>query len=367
MKRLKFLAATIAAATLLVSCSKDDAEAPPATGEAAKLRVSFVNSSSNGTKMRSLDETKETTISKVTLFVLSLDKSILKVDCFALNDNNEGEFEIDLEVTTAANHVVAIANTDLSESTSKTLDELKKEVTELGDLDPENNGFYASGITQSKLDFERDADGKMFANAEIVMKLLPARLDVTVTNSMSNSDVGQLTLDNVAVLYSAAYSQWVAATDNGTDFYPAADNVNINDGYYRSGFTGWDSEIENQNSVNHNLIKKWDEPISNDFKETFYVYPTPPSGGEYKKHTILAVCATLDGQSRYFPIHFNNKDQDELESGKKYIVRITLQGDANAGGGSVDDPEQEIVTGNIHVTVSIANWEEKGNIDKEFP
>lgn len=376
MKFFNFLLAALTIAALFVSCSKENIEVPSLTGENAILKVSFVNKSSNPLMARALDDADEKAVHSATLFVINNDGAIVMSEFVSGEDINNADKEY--VVTTVAKKVIAVANIDLSFNpveNPKTLFELKKDLVALEDLYASilaGEGFYASGTDD--LIFEENEEGKQFAVAEIKATLLPAKINVTVTNNMKNySDDKGLMLEDVAILYSAGYSQWVATTENGADFYPAIANANIAAAYFRSGFTGWTTEETDQNTVDDTgLLKTWTAPAT-PFEETFYVYPTPPSGAAFGKNTILVIRASWTGadgdkepEARYFPVHFNNVDKQELTSGYQYDVKIILKGDASAGGGSVTDPEFEVVDAYFSVTVEIKAWEDGGDIEKNF-
>lgn len=375
MRMNKFCVAAIAATTFFASCSEENStDKPNVLGEEAKMTIRFDNPSAVGTK--AFDETPETVIESATAFVLTADGAIMKR--FAVDVDDEDK---EYPVTTAANKVVIVANEDLSSSVSLTLADLKKEVAALQALDGAN-GFFASG-TSDVLVFDQPSvenAGSSLAKAVVTLTLLPAKLNVAITNEMTNYDVDKgLVLEDVAVLYSAGYSQWVATTENGTDFYPSVATIaGISNSYYfLSGFTGWDTDDSDQNAEYDDLLRAWDDAVydsANPFEETFYVYPTLPEAQAlaYDKNTILVIRAIWKGvdgteipEPRYFPVHFSTTDVGELVSGNEYAVSITLKGDANTGGGSVTDPEEEIIPAYINVSVSISAWNPV-TIDKVF-
>lgn len=366
MKKI-FLAA-IAATTLFAACNKENANTTEAAGSPAKLSIVFKNSAHT----RAFDTTDETVINNATAFVLNEAGEIMAEFFIPTSEINEGE---EYEITTAARKVVVIANTDLTGLGLSSLSALKNAMATLEALDG-SEGFFASG-TSAALSFDEVAttDGvSPLAEAEVTMNLLPAKLNVTVVNSMENYDFEDgekgLILNDVAILYSAGFSHWVAATENGTDFYPLTTAVVSPAKYFRSGFLGWDEEITAQNDVFADLCQTWAD-TEEDFKETFYTYPI--ASGAHSKNTILVVRATWHGEDgtatpeyRYFPVHFTTSDVGELVSGREYNVTITLSGDAEAGGGSVIDPEDEVVTAYFTVAVEIAAWEATTPIVKEF-
>lgn len=349
----KFLVAALGAATLLASCSKENNPGTEAPADPAKLKISVV-----GTDLsKAVDADQGAVVTDITAFILNADNALL-VDPIYITGADLNSTTKEYAVTTAAKHVAIVANTgDLTGSGKAfnglgTLAQVKAALASYGDLTPTTK-VWMSGVTASELSFTGTAsDGtSKLAAAQVTLSIIPTRIDVQVVNNMSNyGSAGALVLDGVAVLYSAGYSHYLATSGN---YSPTTAAITAISGkYYRSGLANWTSQLTANDQLDANLNKAY----ADGFNESFYALP---GKGAHGANTIVTVHGTFNSQKRYFPVHFSATDVagTQLENGKWYTVKITLNGDALEGGGGGDDPGIEVVDAFITVEVTPAGWD----------
>jgi|GEM_PF-3686123 hypothetical protein len=214
------------------------------------------------------------------------------------------------------------------------------------------------------------------ATLNVTLSPIPARIDVNVTNSMTNWTGGRVVITGVAVLYSAGYTHFVPS------LIPTTAEVGAINGapeFYLSGvgnasstWATWESKSNTAYSAN--LAKAWASSGvgGTAFSESFYALP---GNAAYGKNTIVAVYGTYDNDGNagtapiafYWPAAFSSTDLGRvLENGKWYTLSITLTGDANGGGGGSEDPEDEVIKAYIKLTITTNGWGVTVPLNKEI-
>ena len=214
------------------------------------------------------------------------------------------------------------------------------------------------------------------AEVNVTLSPIPARIDVNVTNNMTNWTGGRVVITGVAVLYSAGYTHFVPT------MIPTTTEVSALSGtpeFYLSGVgnasSTWATWLSKSNSTyNASLAKAWASPGVGGaaFEESFYALP---GGAAYSKNTIVTVYGTYDDDGNagtapiafYWPAAFSTTDLGQvLENGKWYTLNITLTGDANGGGGGTPDPEDEVIKAYIKLTITTNGWGTTVPLNKEI-
>ena len=351
--------ATIVCVSLMftyVSCTKDDGiieESKPAV-----IRITLSDSQDSGTKAHSDDN--DVAVTDAYAFILGGSGGVM--DKFVVTQG------VEKKTTTAAKSIIILGNVAAlvtefaSVNTKADLDDVLGSFSNLLETKMWSHGSAnltfvdgAASDTESPL-----------ANVNLSLKPIASKINVTVNNTMTNWNPAKIELTGVALLYSAAYIHYVP--DNSDIYIPSAAEVSAIPGiYYRSGITGWNSEDDDYTipyTADSKLFELWDSEGLDDFKHSFYAFP---SNGAHGKHPIVTVYGSYEGEDFYWPAHFSTNDlKTVLESGKKYNLTINLTGNVNNGGGGVIDPEETIESAFITITVSSTGWGTTVDLVKEI-
>lgn len=283
--------------------------------------------------------------------------------------------------------------------------------------------FYGDGEVGTFVDGATDEDPKI-AEATVTMKPIAIKLDVTVKNRMKNyvdqstdREEGILWLKNVSVLRSAGYTSLFSQVNAAEKTIPGS--VNNPDKYlitdhrlpssagstpfYRSGVKNWDGvngwNITNNadNKLEPALVSDFYDADNNDwdgtewgetpptvatdvFKKTFYIYPLADSdiagnfviltaNADYQSTDEETDPATVEFINKWFSIHFDGSDNKDkpLYNGFQYNITMSLNGDAAAGGGGTDEPDEKVGPGVIEVEIEMpTEWIPIFTIEKTF-
>ena len=375
---LKVVALSCATVLAFVGCSKEESGHNGLNqGAEAALKISIGNP--NQVQSRAVEAEDGSAIGDVTVLITNADNRIINKYWYpsttalgtASGDGN-------IKTTTLAKRVYIVGN--MSETNSvesgifasvSTLSAAQALLYNLADIDAENLPIY--GASGSDLAFV-NVSGEMTASTTVTMELIPARVDVYVNNNMTDyAQADAVELDGVGVIFSAKQSYLFPNAGGFVAPYAVASN------YFASGIVGYPGQVSAEHTEHTALFGEWADNSSDSwasspgvssqpsgflsqFSKTFYVFP-----GEEKnlivaaKSTFAAGNAEFAGSSKYYPVHFNTADVGNvsLENGKRYVLSINLNGDANdgTGGGGTDNPEIPVTSSYITVTLIPASWE----------
>ncbi len=348
MKITKFFAAALAATTLLASCNKEPGERPE--GEKAQLTIGVSpKTRAAGTVTGDADNK----VNEFKAFVFQgnkLQATLTSTSGAAVTDDN---------VTTAATEIYVVANANDLLATGIT--DKPTLMAKLGNLDnagacsqtsASGGDIWASGnIPLSAANFTLNASDKYEATVSVPLSFVPARLNVTVVNNMTNQNVtGALTVTDIMVYNAGGQTKFFGASliPSTYVYYAGEDMTTFNNKPAAYDVKGFLTNAYNATSGNH-----------------FYVFENDATA----LPTILSLKATYGSQTRYFPIHFTTADAGYvIERGKSYNVTLTLTGDADPNSGTnpgTPDPTNPIVKANLTVDITVATWDPVV-INKEF-
>lgn len=352
MKKNSLIAA-LAVAAMFTSCSKESSlDTQIATP--AKISLEIVSNGALSKKSFGYDpQNMDNSIEEVTAFFVRADGSFDRPPVVA---KEEYPFKlVDVPVTSLLQDVYVVANandavkngiTDLASLRSKLLDidDGSGNCTQRAPTS-ESDGFYFGskicqvGSAAARLYTKAGVDDLDFTR--ITLKFVPARIQVTVNNSMTGSDV---TLDSISIINAPAQSLLFSESGGPLDMpnkkyvwgLPKGSRINFPAGtdFSKSYYTS--TELD---------------------KPFFYVFPNKASSysGDLQP-TIVVVNGTFKDKPIYFPVRFDGNDvEHHIESGKAYDLTITLKGDASEGGGGTTDPT--VSSRFVKGTVTPARWE----------
>ena len=343
--------ACVLAMSLFASCAK---EGGIEEERLAVIRITLTDSQDSGTKAHANDT--DVDITDAYAFILGGSGGVMSK--FVVEPG------VERQTTTAAKSIIILGNVASVVSEFENVDtkaDLDAILGEFSNLVSSEMWSYGS----ANLDFSvgTATDGKSpLASVNLALKPIASKINVTVKNSMENWNSTKIELTGVALLYSAAYTHYVPV--NSTHI-PTEAEVTTPDVYYRSGITGWGSELS-QFTIPYTADNKLYAPWGSieDFENTFYAFA---SNGAHGKHPIVTVYGKYLGEDFYWPVHFTAEDLNAvLESGKKYNLTIDLKGDVNGGAGGVIDPEETIEKAFITISVSSTGWGTVVDLSKEI-
>ena len=375
---LKVVALSCATVLAFVGCSKEEGSDNGFNrGAEAALKISIENPTRIQSK--ALEAEDGSAIGDVTVLITNADNRIIDKYWYpSTTALSEAGTEGQIKTTTLANRVYIVGNISNSSTveggifaSTSTLAAAQGVLYNLTSISASNLPIY--GASPSDLVFANVSDN-MVASTSITMVLIPARIDVIVNNNMSDyAQADAVELDGVGVIYSAKQTYLIPNAGGFVPPYSAAS------GYFASGLMDYLGQAASEHTENTDLFAGWEanssdtwggssgvifEPAGflSQFSKTFYVLP-----GE-EKNLIVSVKSTFKsgnsafaGNSKYYPIHFNTADVGNivLQNGKRYVMSVNLNGDANdgTGGGGTDNPEIPVTSSYITVSIVPASWE----------
>ena len=351
MKKIFF--AALAATTLLAACSKED-NGTASEGAKAKLKVTVSTSSRAGGEGAAGDAT----ITGYNLFVFDAAGNNI-----GYTTGSSGTETV--ETTTSAKEVYVIANSaglTLSDATTKAA-----LLALTNDLDDATNNQRAKRWATGSATigaFTQDASGDFEASVSVNMKFITARIQVSITNSMSNyvatSTTGSFVLKGVSVLNATAASKLFGSSlVSGTAYYAGID---------MTGFENVPASYSEKAFLKDAIASG----VANPNGYHYYVFENAATAVD-EFPTIVVVEGTYGpaAQPVYFPVHLAAYESfasggltASVERGKSYDLAITLKGDAGytapqdypGGTGGTDDPTVPSVKLTLTIGLSITDW-----------
>ena len=365
MKSLKNLMMALVALTI-ISCSKDkDLDNQVKVGDPAKISIIISgdgdkrNSRATGTPV----DAEENVIKDLAVFLFYANGQINITNYFLAANLASGSATI-TGATTTATEVYIVANTGATAASEgifagiTTLDQLKAVTGDLG-------GATSSQITANGL-WMHGNGGISWAGstgtADIALGFSAARVDVIIKDTRVITNY-TFTENKVALLFAGKGANFFSATPSTqTDFY--------------SGIATTTTAVVATSLLHENV--DFTANAGNTQSHHFYTFG---NDSDYvtvdKKPTILTLSSLRTKSSAnpggvdgtvFYPVHFSAVDGDgssnfaSIEPGKRYIVTISLTGD----GAGTTDPEVPVVSSNVTVNVTVADWTATIIMDKEF-
>ena len=372
MKKNFFKVVALSCATVMlafVGCSKEDGghiEAPN-QGVKAALKISLENPVQ--IQSRAIESEDGSSIGDVTVLITNIDNRIINKYWYeSASELSEASENGNIETTTLAKRVYIVGNISSSSSTvdgagvfasTGTLQAAQAVLYDLSSISASSLPIF--GTVGSDLAFA-NVSGEMVASTSVNMKLIPARIDVYVNNNMTDYDQPDaVELDGVGAFFTASQTFLIP---NAGSFIPSGVATS-------SLLSAWEDNSSDV-WVPSPGVSSQPAGFLSHFSHTFYVFPSS------EKDLIVAVKSTFKegnetfaGEARYYPVHFNTADVGNvsLENGKRYILSINLNGDANdgTGGGGTDNPDIPVTNSELTISLTPASWEVVNVTDpKEF-
>lgn len=359
MKTIRLLSIALAAAAIF-SCSKDGDSGDSSTVEAglpATLTLSIEGSTISTKASGTAVDADDAVINDYMIFVFRSDGSLdAAPEQVTATGSSSETYSGDITTSASVVYVVANVPSDLTTSLSAVTSEssLKSTVADLKASDLQAEDVVMNGY--SALTFV-DTD----ATATATMSFPLSKINLIVKDGRTNaSGTGLFTVvdNSVVVLFAGEQIKLFSDdTDSHTTFYTGDQSYSDyttstlwSDGLSTTAGTFGDTD---NTTVSHH----------------FYV----PANSGTSMPTILAIQSTLTETSTsttttiYYPVHFSSTDAGTtLEAGSSYTVTMTLGGDVATGGAQgTTDPEDEIISGDVAVTIVPATWT-PASISKEF-
>lgn len=330
MKAKFFAIAALAATTLFASCNKDNEGVNAPQGDKAKLTIGMAPTSRAA---GNLTDNTDNVIGQFKAYVFAGD--VLQV---VMTSTDGTAVTNDTDVTTAANMVYVIANanaaTELASIAAGTTNK-SAFLAIAGNLISSDacaaltaGKVWASGSGAITFDTNNEA------TVSVSVVPVSARINVALTDSRTNlGSAGAFEVVGLKLLNVAGNARFIKPASYVA---PSA---------WYTGYTGGDNTAA---TVTSYLA----ETVGAGGKNMYYAFEN--DGSAYP--TIVAIEVSNGTDTRYFPVHFTAADAGcTVERGKSYQVAIMLTGSATDDPG-IDDPEDEIVTGKLTVTVGVTNW-----------
>ena len=424
--KVKSLFLSLCAIAALASCSQNDEEVPGGSeGNAPEAKVIIklagsgeqANSRVAGLPANDALATSNGKVSNLTVFIFNNSGTVITksyIDTPAAAGANS------ITNTTDAKEVAVVANTGDQTgagglfATVASKDALKTVLANMltnpdepgAAVTQKDDNLYMSGRAMLSA-FTENASGDMTADVTVQLRYLSARIQLsaitfngkTVTDnkyvqagSFDTDPDANFTIMKVYLMNVQRATQVLPTTDGNTSI----DYIAQNQKEYTGGVTWaapWTGTEPNQFKPNSEYIieasadnfKPGAGPAVNSISNIGHWYTFANTGVsdianhptalvvEVKWRKVKADGATQkEDQTLYFTTYFGGGDQEELEPGKVYTVKLALNGNfkptnqGGSGGGGTDDPTKPTVNSAVEVTVLPAAWVLVPEITKEW-
>ncbi len=354
MKHIHILAgAATVFAVALASCTKDAQNIEAPVNETGTVTINVVREAAG--------QTKTTSVSFMT--AMDYEKAVNRQQVLIFNSSGRLEFYADLDTTatsldaavsTGEKTVYAVINgPDLS--AIKSLDEFQGCALDLSaNKKTTSAGFVMSGSATCNV------EPSAAVSCEIAVKRLVARIVLFRVANELPSAYGSLSLKaaylaNVVgtqnpagtmALEDATWYNKYGRSDSATSSGAIIDGTN-----YRASCSDLTYILFNK-TITHGMayshLSTQDADLFYTFANSSTTAPKTFSNGTFvPQRTILVLCCELNGESRYYPVVF---DQSTLEANNTYMVDVTISGIGSA------DPAVPVEHGDISATIKVSNW-----------
>ncbi len=386
--KAKIILSVMLGIALFTACSNEENLEP--TGEKKPVSISLkVDNPKSRASIDTSTSDEDSKINDLTVFVFrnngELDATPVYVDAATLNSTGIPT----INGTTLAKSIYVISNTGSFTSGAfknvQQLSDLQQIAMQL-DKNPNtgsnciSQNVWMSGSTTSLLPNGTSANGVEQKKANVQLYFVPAKVYVIVKNQMSYySATGNTLLDGATVVNGGS---WTRFTVEGTpqDYRPSRaelttatktpfyyNGVDINPSHYADAPDAYNGKPDYATNAIYNYTSSEFAKTTNfeavpNAEQGFYIFPGITNNSTYLSvYGRFSPLGANDASAvpYYWSVAFNGSDGilSSLDSGKKYIVTITLKGNANTGGGGDEDPTREVTDVNIDVTVQVAHWD----------
>lgn len=219
-------------------------------------------------------------------------------------------------------------------------------------------------------------DGKKTAKASVQLSFIASKIILEALNrgeqSAGTYDT-DFTIDAAIMTHVNTAAYYLMGDNNSFVGAITADNVrNQITPVFATGLTGPDAGGETTIGDFKQAISVAAFDNQNPIKNIgyWYVFENPSES----THTTLSIeyQYKADGQTmskHYFPVTFDGLDKPKIEPGKAYKVTLTFNGSflpGEGGSGGTDKPDESIVSTDVAVTVTPADWGEGTVVNKPF-
>lgn len=409
--KVKSLLMSMCAIAALASCSQSDDEITGGSGSDApeakvilKLEGSGVQASSRAAGIPGDLDAQNGKVNDLTVFIFNKDGVVITKKYIGTPASGANS----ISTTTDAKKVAVVANTGdmtgtsgafanvASEEALKAVlsDMLTNPSDKTAPLTHKDNNLYMSGMND--LSEFADAGGIQKATATVQLHFLSARIQLseitfngkTVTDNVyaqaSTFDANtsaNFTITRVYLMNVQRMTHFLPATEGKTDY------ITQELKQYTGGVEWtdpWTTQMPNEFKPNNEyVIEAGADQFTaalNKIENIGHWYTFANDGdldiAKYPTALVVEVKWRKEVpstfQTMYFTTYFGGGDQDVLEAGKAYNVKLALNGnfkpsgEGGSGGGGTTDPTKPTVNSSVEVTVTAASWELHPDIEKEW-
>lgn len=354
MKKINFCAMALAALTMF-SCTQEESMNLPVAGEKANVTLNLKGEESAGTRATGATGDDTQINNYIAFFFNEQGQLVTKHE--VSNPASGGANQ--LTTTTAATEVYIVANvggldkSGFGDVVNK--DQIAKIVKSLS----AGGSHDTSTQTNTNVWMEGTGDVAFTKNtgaATVTLKFLAAKVTVIVDDQRTgNTETGAIYIknDKIVLLNAGGDAKFFAADKTTqTNFFSGAINY--------PGSAAVEASFLSKTYAASGV--------------QFYAFGNASS----TQPTILAIQATrteknVGTSTVYYPIAFSTLDAGAIKPeastfapGYSYEITLTLKGNVAAGGGNgTVNPEQPLVSGDVEVTISKAEWNPV-TVNKEF-
>lgn len=401
MKVNKFFIAALAASMMFASCSKEQSLVDlESAGKPAKISINLKGAVAKSVDDATIDE--DAVINDLIVFVVKSDGVAFDIaPAYFAGSALTSNAVPQITATTNANKIYIVCNTgDFSTGPFKdvvNMNDVKAAALQL-DGNPNTGSNCVSGnVWMSAYSVLTDEpapapDGTARKTATAQLKYVPAKVYVIVNNQMTNYGATANTLlDGIAIVNGGTWTRFVASSIESNlasvDFTPTRAQMPAGAPFFYNGidvaspyadypgtsdyvvkpvykYTDTDGDFVTMNNfVSTTLAAPYGKVVKMGATDGFYVFPSITTNKTWA--TVYgrfaaggAEAAGPGAEARYWSLCFGGEDgiATDITSGNKYVVTITLKGNATTGGGGTTDPTDEIVNAYVDITVEPALW-----------
>lgn len=373
MKTTRFFALTLAVATLLSSCSKEDKTGGKEPAGRSKMTLNIKGETEapvTGKAAGTPTQAEESTINNFIIYVFKADGS---------NDIAPKEYTSmpaggkvsDMEISTDAKEVYVIANTT---SNTAVNDQLKA-VTKKSDLQAVIGRAFESASatalptqTSTNLWMSGNNDAAFTpvdgGNVTTTVTLKYVGAKVRITSVTVDPSVSGLTLANVIMLNAGGATSFIPADGKISlipSFVPTAPVSFYTSGVAMTTFTNKPTIVGRNNEYSYALTGDFSITTGKN-QQYFYVFENDGATGTFEGQPTIITLKAMDSEFNdvYYSVFFKSDtdgalgyDNQIIERGKSYDVAMTIKKVGNS------DPTIPLLKTTVEVTITPAKWDTK--------